>query len=167
MFATLPPVLDARRMVAARRQFEGRLPLAGFPRLRDSLMDAEGDCEFQLEFGRDATGLDYLEIRAQARLPLQCQRTLERFWLPVSIVQRLGLITDEAQEAALLPEMEPVLLGPEGELHPAELIEDELILAIPVVPIDPDSTAPDAAAVEEEPRPNPFAALAALKANKS
>lgn len=168
MFSTLPAVLDARRMVTARRQFDGRLPLSGMPRLRASLMDAEGECEFQLEFGRDATGLDFLEIKAQAQLPLQCQRTLERFLHPVSIVQRLGLITDEAQESALLPEMEPVMLGPEGQLHPAELIEDELILAIPVVPIDPDSTAPDAAAsAEPDNKPNPFAALAALKANKS
>jgi uncharacterized protein len=48
-------------------------------------------------------------------------------------------------------------------------VEDELILAIPVVPIDPRSTEVTAdwpADVEVEEKPNPFAALAALKAHK-
>ncbi len=65
--------------------------------------------------------------------------------------------------------MEPILLDGNGELHPAELVEDELILAIPVVPIDPRSTEVTAewpADVEVEEKPNPFAALAALKAHK-
>ena len=170
MSAPLPPVLDAWRMVAAKRLFEGRLPLSGMPRLRGSLMDAEGDCRYEMEFGRDGLDLPYVEIRAEADLPLQCQRTLERFLHPVQLVQRLGLITDEAQEAALPEGMEPFLLPAGGELHPAELVEDELILAIPVVPIDPRSMEVTAEwpadTGEEEVKPNPFAALAALKAPK-
>ena len=43
MSVPLPPVLDAWRMVAAKRRFEGHLPLSGMPRLREGLMDAEGD----------------------------------------------------------------------------------------------------------------------------
>jgi uncharacterized protein len=169
MSAPLPPVLDAWRMVAARRRFEGVLPLAGMTRLRDALVDAEGDCRFEMEFGRDPLDLPYVEIRAEADLPLQCQRTLERFLHPVRVHQRLGLITDEAQEAALPEGMEPILLAPHGELDPAGLIEDELILAIPVVPIDPRSTEVTAewpAEGDEEQKPNPFAALAALKTQK-
>lgn len=170
MSASLPPVLDAWRMVAAKRRFEGRLPLSGMPRLREGLMDAEGDCRYEMEFGRDSLDLRYVEIRLEAELPLQCQRTLERFLHPVQLVQRLGLITDEAQEASLPEGMEPILLDAHGELHPAELVEDELILAIPVVPIDPRSMAVTAEwpadIEEEEVKPNPFAALAALKAPK-
>ena len=84
--------------------------------------------------------------------------------------QRLGLITDESQEAALPEGVEPLLLDASGELNPAGLVEDELILAVPVVPIDPDSAEiephwPDEAEEEEE-KPNPFAALAALKEQK-
>ena len=170
MSASLPPVLDAWRMVAAKRRFEGRLPLSGMTRLRDGLVDAEGDCRFEMEFGRDGVlDLPYVELRIEAELPLQCQRTLERFLYPVSLFQRLGLITDEAQESALPEGMEPILLDAGGELHPAEMVEDELILAIPVVPIDPRSTEVTAewpADVEVEEKPNPFAALAALKAHK-
>ena len=166
MSASLPPVLDAWRMVAAKRRFEGRLPLSGMPRLREALMDAEGDCRYEMEFGRDSLDLRYVEVRLEAELPLQCQRTLERFLHPVQLVQRLGLITDEAQEAALPEGMEPILLDAHGELHPAELVEDELILAIPVVPVSPDSEGVERdwpVSAEEEKRANPFSALAALK----
>lgn len=165
--AALPLVLDAWRMVASQRHFEGRLPLSAMPRLRQALFDAEGECRYELQFGRHALGHQVLRVQVSAELPLQCQRSLERFLHPVRIDQDLGLIRDEAQEAALPEGMEAVLVGEDGALHPADLIEDELLLALPVVPIDPDSPqlSPEwAEAVEqEEERPNPFAALAALK----
>lgn len=169
MSATLPVVLDAWRMVAAGRCLDGVLPLAEFPRLKGSLTDTHGECRFHLEFGRDALNLGYVEVHIEANLPLQCQRSLERYLHPVNVVQRLGLITDEAQESALPANMEPLLLEADAELRPIELIEDELILALPVVPINPDSAAlthwPEAV-VEDEQKPNPFAALAALKDHK-
>ncbi len=163
----MPPVLDAWRMVTARRSFEGTFPLSAFPRLKQSLVDTEGNCRFQLEFGRDDLNLAYVEVRADAELPLLCQRTLERYLQPVSVVQRLGLITEEAQESALPEEMEPLLVNEHGELRAIDLIEDELILALPVVPINPDSIEIEAEHWPEEfevdEKPNPFAALAALK----
>lgn len=168
MSATLPLVLDAWRMVATGRRFEGLLPLVGFKRLSSSLIEAEGDCHYVVEFGRDDMGQRFVDLHLQAQLPLLCQRTLERFFYPVDITQRLGLIRDEAEEAALLPDVEAVLVDDHGSLNPADLIEDELILAIPVVPINPDSEAIEAewpADIEEieEETPNPFAALSALK----
>ena len=170
MSVPLPPVLDAWRMVSAKRRFEGRLPLSGMPRLGEGLVDAEGDCRYVMEFGRDAVlDLPFVELHIEAELPLQCQRTLERFLHPVSLFQRLGLLTDEAQESALPEDMEPFLLDVGGEMHPAELVEDELILAVPVVPTMPGTEAMERdwpAEEAEQERANPFAALAALK-NKS
>jgi uncharacterized protein len=65
-------------------------------------------------------------------------------------------------------------VGPDGTLHPLELVEDELILAVPAFPVKPGSAEVEAvwndatAEVEEEqPRTNPFAALAALKGRKT
>jgi uncharacterized protein len=167
MSATLPAVVDVWRMVTAKRYLEGTLPLASFDRLRSSLTDTEGECRFSLEFGRDAMDQPFVEVRADAELPLLCQRTLERYLQPVSVVQRLGLITDEAQEDALPEGMEPLLVGESAEVRPIDLVEDELILAVPVVPMNPDSTLPDAVRVpDEEDKPNPFGALAALKDHK-
>lgn len=166
MSASLPPVVDAWRMVAARRCFEGTLPLSGFDRLRSSLTDTDGECRFSLEFGRDSLDLPFVEIHADARLPLLCQRSLERYLQPVEIRQRLGLITQEAQESALPEDVEPLLLDGDANIDPVALIEDELILALPVVPINPEANLLEASwadEAEDEDKPNPFSALSALK----
>ncbi|GAB3365245.1 YceD family protein [Lysobacter rhizosphaerae] len=153
-------------MVAARRGVEGRLPLSALTRLEDSLLDTKGEVRFALEFDRDSLQVPYVELRIDAELPLVCQRSMDRFLLPVRIVQRLGLIRDEADEAALPEGYEPLLVPDDGELRTAELVEDELILAVPVVPVKPGSEAVErdwpATQVEQE-RANPFAALSALK----
>jgi uncharacterized protein len=166
MSVEVPEVLDAWRMVAARRGFEGRMPLASMERLRGSLLDTEGEVRFSLEFDRDALKVPYVELRIDAGLPLECQRSLQRFVYPVQLVQRLGMIRDEAEEAALPEGYEPLLVPEDGLLHPAELVEDELILALPTVPVMPGSEAVERewSADEEEVRQaNPFSALAGLK----
>lgn len=166
MSAEVPDSLDAWRMVAARRGFEGRLPLSSLKRLRDSLFDAEGEVRWAIEFDTDALKLPYAELRIATSLPLQCQRTLERFELPVELVQRLGLIRDEADEAALPEGYEPLLVPADGMLQPLELVEDELILALPTVPVKPDSDAVERewGADEEQVRQaSPFAVLAGFK----
>ena len=174
MSATSLSVVDAWRMVSARRVFTGRVPLSTFTRLAGLLADTDGDCRYEIEFGRDLSGLATVDVVVDAELPLVCQRTLERFLLPVSARQQLGLLADEAEEAALPEGVEPALVGPEGTLHPLELVEDELILAVPAFPVSPGSAEVEAvwndaeAEVEEEqPRTNPFAALAALKGRKT
>lgn len=172
MSGDLPESIDAWRAVAARRVFEGRVPLARLKRLADSLVDSDGTCEYRLEFDRDTFGYALVSLKASTRLPLTCQRSLERFELPITIEQQLGLVRNEREEAALPPDVEAVMVAEDGMLSPLDLIEDELILALPVVPLDPDgapliaaddAATPAPADEAEEPRRNPFAALAALK----
>ena len=159
-------------MVAARREFEGRIPLAAMTRLRGSLVDAEGEVRYALAFDTDSLKVPYVELRIDAALPLECQRSLQRFLQPMQMVQRLGLIRDEADEAALPPEYEPLLVPDDGQLRTIDLVEDELILAVPVVPVKPGSEAVErdwpAPQSEQEhfaqdEKVNPFAALSALK----
>ena len=168
--SALPEVVDAWRMVNARRVFEGRLPLAALPRLSESLFDSDGAVDFRIEFGRDEFGVAFADLQVEAALPLTCQRTLERFELPIRVEQRMGLIRSERDEASLPPGYEPVLLPEDARLNPAELIEDELILAVPVVPVKPGTEAIEARWVEveeetEDERPSPFAALSALRSS--
>lgn len=165
----VPETLDAWRQVAGRRGVEGRVPLASLTRLGSLLFDTEGEVAFSLDFDQDELGVPYVALKASAELPLLCQRTLERFLLPVEIDQRLGLIRDEADEAALPPGYEALLVDGSGELRPLDVVEDELILAVPVVPVKPGTEAVEqewtGGAGTTDERPNPFAALAALKKN--
>jgi uncharacterized protein len=165
MSAGLPDRVDVARQVQARRRFEGTLPLASMKRLRGSLAADGGEARYAIEFGRDELGVPYLELHVEAGLPLVCQRSLDTFVEEVVLDERLGLIADEAQEAALPPGYEPLLVNG-GEIDPAEVIEDELILALPVVPLKPGAPLEwkDPTDAGEEP-PNPFAALGSLKKN--
>ena len=155
-------------MVSARRSFAGSLPVAGLDRLREALADTAGSVTYTLDFGRDYLLEGYVDVHAEAALTLTCQRTLEPFVLPVSVDTRLGLIRDEQQEAALPPDCEPLLVNADGQLKLADVIEDELLLALPLVPINPDSRLPDtltptAPGAEAEVEDNPFAVLRELK----
>ena len=93
---------------------------------------------------------------------------LQRREIARDLLQQLGLITSEAQENALPEQMEPLLVPESGEMPAIDLVEDELILAVPVVPINPDSELPSQEWHEEpeEEKQNPFGVLAQLKDNK-
>jgi len=161
----LPEQLDPWRMVAARRVFEGSVPLADMPRLRSLLADDAGEVRYSMEFGRDIGGVAFVALVIDAGLPLECQRSLQRFVLPVHVEQRIGLIRDETDEDALPPGYEAQLVQGES-LAPLDLLEDELILAVPAVPAMSGTEAMDAEwapAAEEQDAINPFAALKALK----
>lgn len=153
-------------MVAAGRSFQGTLPLSGMSRLAPSLADTEGDAAYDLRFMRDALGVALLVVHVEAALPLICQRSLERFALPVVVETRLGLIELERDEAGLPPDCEPLLLT-NGMLDPAAVVEDELVLAVPLIPVRPGSepvaTGDDAESSVEPPATyNPFADIGDL-----
>ncbi|ULU27922.1 YceD family protein [Dyella terrae] len=157
-------------MVSARRSFQGELPVAAMKRLGGALAVMEGMAQYELDFGRDEFGTAYLDVRVQVPLTLTCQRSLEPFVLPVTVNSRLGLIRSEREEAALPPDVEPLLVADDAKLGLLDVIEDELLLALPLIPINPDSTLPEEVVGPEpeesssEGRPdNPFAVLRELK----
>src|SRR5690348_14846600 len=172
MSAPLPERLDAERAVAARRSFQGSLPVASMKRLAQALANDGGEVVYDLEFGTEAPGIRWLAVHAAARVALECQRSLETFEHPLAVDVRLGLIEHERDEAGLPAGFEPLLLE-EGMLHPAQVIEDELLLALPPFPVKPGAEAepktwdgkswtsaqPDEAGRAD----NPFAVLRELK----
>lgn len=147
------------------------MPVAAFGRLGRALAGNEGEVRYRLDFGRDELGTDYVHVHAQAPLTMVCQRTLEPFVLPVTVDSRLGLIRQERDEAGLPSGCEPLLVPEDGRLHPADVVEDELLLALPLVPVNPDGCLPDALLDRGEPEQdeaqahenNPFAVLRELK----
>ena len=147
--------------------------MSAFKRLGESLADQQGQCSYRLQFDRDRFQTAIVQVEAEVALPLICQRTLKRFLFPVRIEQTLGLLRAEAEESGLPPDVEPLLVPADGEMVLQDLVEDELILALPVVPVDPEGElewSGDAEVDETEAEPkreNPFAALSALTLHKS
>lgn len=156
-------------MVSSRRSFSGRLPVQKLGRLCETLAETSGEVAYALDFGCDDQRVCYVDVHADAVLQLTCQRTLRPFALPMTVTTRLGLIRHEHEEAGLPPNYEPLLVPSDGMIKPADLVEEELLLAMPLVAIDPEgSLGPVAEAEDEEPaaertEENPFAALRSLK----
>jgi len=166
MSAHLPESVDAWRMVSARRSFAGSFPVARLARLRSQLAGDSGDVDYQLEFGRDDLGVAYLELQVRAVVDLLCQRTLEPFRTTLALDLRLGLIRDEVDEFALPPGYEALLV--QDSLRLQDVVEDELLLALPLVPMRPgseDAIAPwqNEALEPVATPPHPFAGLHKLK----
>lgn len=140
-------------MVAGRRSFQGVLPVAELPRLVETLVEDSGEIAYDLDFEQGELGDPELHVRLSARLMLECQRTLQPFEWPVEVDSRLGLLASEEDAAALPERCEPLLLE-HGTLQPRKVIEDELLLALPLVPVKPGSEIPqgDWASPGQEPQ---------------
>ena len=136
------------------------------PRLEGLLARADGEARFELQFGRDDIGTAYVDVHVEAEPWLLCQRTLEPFRYQLNRDVRLGLITDESEEAALPPGCEPLLVG-EDPVRVTDVVEDELILSLPLVATcdgEPlDASFGEVGSEPEEEKENPFSVLAALK----
>ena len=116
-----------------------------------------------------------LNIEAEARVTLECQRCLQALAWPIRVERRLFFVDGEDAAAALDTESDDDVLALTPALDAHALIEDELLLALPIVPRHEDCAVPlgmqgadtadtaDAGAAEQAEREHPFAALAALK----
>lgn len=133
MSSPLPDLLDPWRAVGNRAVFTGRLELSRLPRLGEILLDTTGEVAFRLEFLRDEGRRPVVLGEAKAELHLCCQRCLREMKYPVDARIALALVTG-IDEATRLPERYDPLLVSGGMIRPFELIEDELLLALPQIP---------------------------------
>lgn len=112
----------------------------------------------------------WLHLAADTSAWLTCQRCLQPMAEPLAVDTRIRFVRGEAQAEALDGEEEYDVLALVRAFDLRTLVEDELLLALPIVPRHgtcPQPLAvpaePEAAADDPAPRENPFAALAALR----
>lgn len=175
-----PDRLDVAGFAQAGATLAGRDPLASFERLAAEAVELPGDAVVEWQAaGEERSGpggqaVPWLHLQAHTSLPLVCQRCLGPVSTPLQVDRWFRFAADEATAAAEdeLAEDEDVLaLSRDFDLR--ELLEDELLMEIPVTPrhdncpqpVQLAAADPDFDAAEEE-RANPFAALEALRRRK-
>jgi len=167
MINHLPDRLDLYAAAEAGRVLQGRVELARLVRALPQLESPEGELEVSLELGRDEDGTRYLAGSVQGRLVLLCQRCLEPMEYPLDVTFRLGLVHSQEQSQGLSDRYEPLLItGEPASL--AEIITDEVLLALPIVPLHGGTSTcrppvMDYQTPANSQRENPFAVLAKLK----
>jgi uncharacterized protein len=112
--------------------FQLALPFARMQRLAQQLASTDGVAEGQVELGRER-GFAMADVTVAATLHLVCQRCLGPVAQRVESQSRVLILESEADAGRVPPEFETVL-APEGRLRLADLIEEELLLALPIAP---------------------------------
>ena len=129
------PVIDGFEFASAGATQQGVLPLSGFERLRDVLASDAGEVAYELEGVRDEHGRPSLRLRVRGMLQLRCQRCLAPLAFDVQADELLVLAATQGEidaEPADVESPDRVLAG--KGMAVAELVEDELILALPYAP---------------------------------
>ena len=170
MSGALPPFLDLGQAARLELRLSGSLAVKSLPRLVSALAADSGIVSVELQAEPEVGGRIVVTGRIHAPLVMTCQRCLESVTLEVEAEPRLAWVKSDAEMEALSPEYDP-LLSTDGRVAVAGLVEDELLLALPLAPRHADGacgktrkpTTRSAPAVEEENRKNPFADLAKLK----
>lgn len=113
----------------------------------------------------------WLALGVRAPVWLTCQRCLQPFQVPIEFERRLRFVRGEAEAEALDAESEHDVLALSRSLDLRELVEDEVLLALPLVPRHDACPQPLPMSAGELPADDaddapahPFAALQALKA---
>jgi uncharacterized protein len=192
-----PARLDLTKLAQAATAMSGEFDVASRDRLAQ-VQDSSGapdarrvswTARAELRNQRGGAKQTWLNLEIRTALVMQCQRCLEPVDVAVDIAPWFRIVADEATAAALDAELEDVdVLAADGPLDLLTLIEDEILLSLPAVPMHetcprtvpmtyvavPDGSAaalpgvfdPTTGAIAapgDAPPEHPFAALAALK----
>ena len=133
--------------------FERCYPIGRFARLADPVSDMRGEAVAQFDFMRVGEGIPACRVELEAVVTLTCQRCLEAYEQPVHSAVKLAFVVSE-EEAGQVPEGYEAVPAPNARVDLAEVVEDELLLSLPVVALHGEGTqcAGSARQAEEEGR---------------
>lgn len=174
-----PTRLDVKALAQSGDEISGHDLLSRYERLAEDLQGHGPDLALNWrvrgESRLGATGKteSWLHLSVETALPLVCQRCMGPISIPVAIEREFRFVASEEEAAAQDDDSEEDLLVLSREFNLAELIEDELLMGLPLIPrhdvcptsvklaaVDADFEASSAA------KPNAFAVLAKLQGGK-
>lgn len=171
----LPHHVEAVRFCQHGGHLSGHVPLAQLSRLAQQLYAADGQAQVEWAFSLDEQSRRIIHGQIETVLPMVCQRCLDRVDVPISTETALALVWSDEQAALLPRTLDPVLMSDET-LNVWDAVEDELLLALPIVAKHAEGSCQIAEAIPQqavaeleadtEKRPNPFQVLASLKSGR-
>ncbi|QNK71655.1 YceD family protein [Variovorax sp. PAMC26660] len=174
-----PERLNVPAFAAAAASLEAADPVPDYLRLVAELAAPAPDAVVHWEAtaeerpGADGKSTPWLHLEAETTVPLVCQRCLSPVDTLLTVDRWFRFVADEATAEAEDEESEEDLLVISRDFDLQTLIEDELLMEIPVtpihdvcpIPVQLSSSDEDFQAAEEA-KPNPFAVLGALRSRK-
>jgi len=165
----IPSHVDPRKLADRGTTLEGEVLLADLERLCDPLADDVGVVQAKFVFERDERRSVVIHSSIDVEVKMVCQRCLELVTLPIHSECSYAVVKEGANTQSLPKGYDVLELGEDPwDLH--ALLEEQLLLALPIVPAHhPEECQQPAGLDEPEPsedevtRSNPFSVLAQLK----
>lgn len=165
----LPELIDPLHLADAAVRLAGDLPVARLARLKAMLASEDASVRVTARFGVDGEGRRVLELAATAELEMICQRCMGRVAVPLAIDTTLELVPEELAADTASPRYEPLFVS-RGRMSLTEIVEDELLLQLPMIPRHETgdgaclpAAGPATGQEQDRVQDNPFAVLATLK----
>lgn len=165
-------IINSSEFARKGLEIHGTIAVSQFSRCTDMLASDEGEVSWRLTGGRDAEAKPELVLKVSGVLQLTCQRCLEPYPFQVDIDSGFVVV---ANEAALPAEEDDIddsrdYLVADANMQVAELIEDEVLLALPFAPKHQTGSCGAEGELKDSSielkKPNPFAVLQGFKASK-
>jgi uncharacterized protein len=154
--------IDTPRFCKDAAVLGGWLAPADLPRLAAEVMP---DSDFSVAWQVQAQAPDCMRMSLQTKLQMRCQRCLSALDESIDVAYRFRFVNDEATaqvEDQASDEVDHLVHSKQFDLR--ELIEDEMLMALPLVSLHQVCPAtPASTYVPKDEKPNPFAALIGLK----
>ncbi len=126
---SIPAHVSATRALNREESYAGGIDPAQLARLAEFSPEA---IEAEVNFRIDPARFKRVEGRVRGRLQLECQVCLESYSWNLDAPISLAIVSGEAEEAALPADCEPVMVE-EDRLMMHQMVEDEVILALPLL----------------------------------
>ncbi len=168
MSSDLSIYIDPGKFAGSGERLSGLVNLADLPRLTDLIGQQAGDVRYGLAFAINDKGLIIITGEIKSELTLVCQRCLREMTIPVHSLVNIGIVVDEKELEIIDEDLDP-FLAVDGKVSILKLIEDELLLCLPIAPMHDEADCPAAESLQEYKavKQNPFAALETLKRGKT
>jgi uncharacterized protein len=165
----LPKYIDPRKLADREVQLVGVVSVKEMTELPELLLGYDENVKTDLKFSRDELRIRTISGDVTLAVQVQCQRCLEAVDLDLAATLNLAISYSE-EKAQTLPKYYDPLIVEGDELDLLPLIEQELILSLPIVSYHADCSIQtsfgdgNTVAISETEKPNPFSVLATLKA---
>ncbi len=125
-------LLDIGPLADGRAEVDFSIPLKHFPRVLPILAVPDGEATGRVDFSREGR-IAVAEVTVAAEVTLTCQRCLRPLVRKIEGQGRAALVATPAQ-AERVPDALETVLAPEYRISIRDLVEEELLLALPLVP---------------------------------
>lgn len=161
-------IIHPERLTPKGLDFEGVLRPGDLENLAPELATPDGELRYRVHAALDGSNRRVIACIINGFVFLTCQATFTQFRHEVAIDDRLVLVGSESELPPLEEESDREdFVVATGPVDVRNLVEEAVILALPMVPrkpgVAPEADAPKAS---EADKPSPFAALAGLKREK-